>query len=106
MYAGPLDRRVQWQRATKTTNDFGEVEETWSTLATLWAAKMPHKAKEEIVAAEVVDKETIRIQIRFRADLSTTDQFILDGRTYRVQSLQEMGRRDGWDVIGAARTDT
>lgn len=105
MLAGPLDRRLIWQRATKSTDDFGNVTETWSTLFETWAAKIPLRGQEAIKAAEVIDQETVKLQIRWRADPLTIDRFEIDGRTYRVQSLQEIGRRDGLEIVGAARTD-
>lgn len=105
MQAGDLDRRLDWQRAAKTTDDFGNVTETWSTLFSAWCRKIPIRGQEAIMASEIVDSETVKVQIRWRSDVMTVDQFVFEGKTYRVQSMTEIGRRDGIEVLGAARTD-
>lgn len=105
MLAGTLDRRFTWQRASKTTDDFGGEIETWATLFETWCAKVALTGAEAVVAAEVVDEETVKLQFRWRDDVQTTDRFIFEGRVHRVTSLVELGRRDGLEVIGRTRTD-
>ena len=38
MQAGKLDRRVQIQQQTATQDAFGQPQQTWTTMATVWAS--------------------------------------------------------------------
>lgn len=106
MEAGTLDRRFAWQQATKTQDDFGADVEVWETVFETWCAKTALTGAERVVAAETVDETMVKLRFRYRDGIGTTDRFVFEGRIWRVQSLSEVGRRDGWEVVGLARTDT
>lgn len=105
MLAGKLDRRVTFQRATNTRNDFGENVEAWADLFTTWCRKEPIRGAESVIAAETVDRAFVKITIRYRAELMTTDRFVFEGRPWRIQSMGEVGRQDGLELMGESRTD-
>ena len=50
MIIGKSDRRITVQRATETTNDYGEKAATWATLITVWAELMKTSGMKEVIA--------------------------------------------------------
>lgn len=105
MFAGSLDRRVTWQTYTATKDGAGQDVKTWSTAFDTWACKANLTGAEFIQAGENVDEQTIKIQLRYRVSVSTIDRFLYEGRTYRIHSIVELGRREGLEVVGRTRAD-
>ncbi len=108
MFAGKLDRRITLQRASVTTNEYGEEVPTWLTLATVWASKKDVSDGERIAAAEVAAEIGTRFQIRWDSswsDLSPLDRVVYDGRTYNISAVKEIGRREGLEISAAARAE-
>lgn len=108
MFAGQLDKRLTWQRATQSKDAKGGVVETWSTLFETWCCRLEDRGRESVVSAETQDTQRVTLQLRWRPDfeLKTTDRFQHAGRTWRIVSLAELGRQVGHQVSGLARTDT
>lgn len=109
MKAGALDRRISILRATTVQDPgTGEEVETWSTLATVWAAKKDVSDGERMKAAEVSAEISTRFTIRWSSAVSSVnpkDRVQHDGRTYDIFSVKELGRREGLEITGTARAD-
>ena len=105
MRSGRLDRRLTLQRKTATENDYGEPVETWTTLATVWAEKIPVRGSERYAAMQTVAEVEERFKIRYRTGLTPLDRVICDGITYDVQGVIEIGRREGWEILARGRAE-
>jgi SPP1 family predicted phage head-tail adaptor len=108
MRAGPLDRRITLQRATRAQDATGQEVETWATLAEVWGSKRDVSDSERVAAAEVSAEITTRFQIRWDSswsDLNPKDRVVYNGRTYDISSVKEIGRREGLEITAAARSD-
>jgi len=105
MFAGTLDRRITWQTAVITRAAEGNEIKTWSTSFETWACRADLRGAEMIQAGESVDERTVKLQLYYRAGLVPTDRFIFEGLTYRIHSINEIGRREGLEVIGRTRAD-
>jgi SPP1 family predicted phage head-tail adaptor len=107
--AGDLDRRIRIERASSTQDPgSGENVETWTALATVWASKRDVSDRERIAAAEVQAEITTRFIIRYSstvASVNPKDRIIFDGRTYGIEAVKEVGRREGIELTAAARAD-
>lgn len=106
MNAGKLDRRITIERATTTTNAFGEAVKTWAPLATVWAHVIDVSDGEVWRAAEVQATITTRFQIRWSPASSTItplDRVIYQGRTYDINRVKELQRRRGLEITASAR---
>lgn len=83
---GEMDRRIQLQTYTETTNTFGERIETYAAVATLWA-KVEYLGTEGI-EAERSGRQTwqpkINFTIRNRA-ITERVRVIFDGRTFDIE---------------------
>lgn len=108
MIAGPLDRRITWQRATVTRDDLGQPQSTWATLFETWCAKVQLRPMVVIPSGteETTKEATQVVQIRHRPDVPTVaDRAIFEGRSWAVHGIAEIGRREGWEITLKTRLD-
>lgn len=105
-----LDRRITLQRFTATQDPgSGENVETWSDLATVWAAYKPVSDGEKMQAGEVSATLSARFTIRYDsawADLSALDRVMFEGRTFDIFGTKEVdGRRQFLEITTSARSE-
>lgn len=108
MSAGERDRRIVIQRATTSTNAFGEEIPTWATLATVWAKRTPVMDGERWRAGEVAATITERFLINWSstvASVSAKDRISYNSRIYDIAGVKEIGRRESIEITAAARDD-
>lgn len=105
--AGPLDRRLQLQRAVEERDpQSGEVVRTFLTHQTVWGSYEALAVREAFEAsnqdAAFVD---VRFQIRYRNDVlpGGDHRVIYDGRAYDIVGVREIGRREGLEILAETR---
>jgi SPP1 family predicted phage head-tail adaptor len=109
MHAGQLDRRISILRATVAADGFNEQIQTWEEIATVWAHAAPVMDAEKQRAGETLASKSYRFTIRYSsdvADIDPRDRVTFDGRTYDVQGVKEIGRREGLEITATARAET
>ena len=108
MQAGPLDRRVQFRRASMIDDGLSKAE-TWLDHGfPVWAAKADVSDGERWRAGEVAAHVTTRFRVRwslFMAGITPKDRLICEGREYDISGMKEIGRREGLEITAAARVD-
>lgn len=108
MTAGPLDRRVQFQRATLADDGFTSAP-TWAAHGSpVWAAMTPVSDGERWRAGEVAATVTARFRVRwsaFTAALTPEDRLECEDRTYDITGLKELGRREFIEITASARAE-
>lgn len=70
MQAGKLQHRVIVQTVTETAQPSGEKRQTWSTLATVWAAVMPVGGSEPWNADQAQPNVTHTVTLRSGGDIT------------------------------------
>lgn len=102
-----LDRRLEIQRKTVTQSSSGEPVETWATLATVWAQKLPDRGQERHATRQLVGSAVMMFRTRYRADLALTvqDRLVFDGKTWDIHDIREIGRRVFTEIDATARAD-
>jgi len=102
---GKLDRRVTVERVTTSRDAHNQAVETWGTHATRWASARPAPGTERFESAERAAEAPMRFVFLWEVDLVTVEDRLLheDGRRYAIASVNEIGRREGWEVLGNAR---
>lgn len=102
--------QITLQVKTPGRTPLGDVTETWGTLATVWAKRVPIGGTEayDAQAAQNVDVESVRYEIRYRSDIGQNTQLrILDGgRTYDITAIAELGFRQGLALTARATAQT
>lgn len=95
MKAGPLNRRMRFDRATETQDSSGDPVVTWTPLTTVWAAIEPLHGREALMVGAIRGELDTRIRIRwsrFLNDLSDKDRavYIFDNTIYNIVSVAEV----------------
>ena len=108
MRFGQMDRRIVIERATLTTNTYGERAESWGTYATVWA-EISYKfgsGTESIQSDQILTKQPVSFIIRYSATTAgviPTDRVSYGGDLYQIEAIQEIGRAEGLRVVTTLR---
>jgi SPP1 family predicted phage head-tail adaptor len=104
MRAGRLDRRIELRHRTTTrTEASGQTVEAWPVeYATVWAEKFDLRGREYFAAQQVTAEVTTRFRIRHRGDVLMTDRIACEGLSYNINSIAEIGRREGLEILATA----
>jgi len=93
--SGQLRHRVQIQNLTQArSSDYGDVQDTASPLAWVWASVEPLSGRERWTAQQVAPDVTHRVRMRYRSDVTPAVQLIHNTRTLRVESAINLEERD------------
>lgn len=93
MRAGKLDRTLTLQRLTRAVSPAGTVAETWADFATVRAELVSNAIAEAGTGYGEADDSALVFRIRYRADLTTEDRVIYEGRALDLAGILEVGRR-------------
>jgi len=97
MDAGKLNRYITIQSKTTSRSASGGVYETWSTLANVWANKLPRPGNEGVEA----DRQVYRIfdewEIYYLSTVTPKCRFYDSdsGAYYNILSVEEIGYKEG-----------
>jgi SPP1 family predicted phage head-tail adaptor len=86
---GKLNRRIEIQEETKTSNDYNETISTWSTLRTLWAMLTTRSGYKEYLADQRTYEMNYFFYVRYRTDLHERLRIKYDGKFYKIISIIE-----------------
>jgi SPP1 family predicted phage head-tail adaptor len=96
--AGLMDRRVALQSRTLTPNAFNEQIATFATFATVWGQKTEMTGREQLLGQQLNAVMVTRFRIHWRSDVTNTCRAIVDGLTYEITNITEVGRRKNLDL--------
>lgn len=85
--AGMLRHRVELQRPVTTKNSAGEIESDWETVDTVWAGIEPLSAREFIAAQQMNSAVSVRVTIRYRADVTAAMRLVRGATVYNIQGV-------------------
>jgi len=87
MNPGRLNRRVTLQRQDTARDEVGQAKPVWTDVATVWAAVLPLRGREYFESAKVNSEITVRIIIRYRADVKASWRAVSDGNGYDIVEI-------------------
>jgi SPP1 family predicted phage head-tail adaptor len=99
MQAGKLDRKIVIQESTQGQTAAGEVTNSISTHATVWAnvrqvaGREPFRGEREIAQADTIFK------IRYLSTVTPKMQISYNGLIYNIISINELGRREAMEIM-------
>jgi len=96
---GSLDRRIIIEQPSTTTDEFGQEIETWSTLATVWAAKMIKPRLESMEDDQRVGGERATWQVRFTDTISRMMRVKVGSDYYTIKAIEEIKRENRLNLI-------
>lgn len=94
MRVGDLDQQIQLQQNTQV-NDAGDLQSQWTTTATVWGKVISQRGSEAFQASRNNATEAIRVQMRYRADVTTDWRLIWQGQNYNITAVDRSQRRLG-----------
>ncbi len=93
--SGVLDQRIQIQKLTVVRGEFGGHDETWTTLATVWAQTLDMTGREIFQAKAMGSSSTMLITIRWRSDVTPAMRIVFsDGTMARIEWIRHVTRKE------------
>ena len=89
--AGKLKHRIVIQQVSEGENDLGDIIQTWTNFATVWASVEPLAGREYFSAQQVSAETTGRIRMRYKAGVSPTMRVLFNSLTYQILSVINPG---------------
>jgi SPP1 family predicted phage head-tail adaptor len=90
---GALRHRVTIEEKAAAPDGGGGVSESWSALATVWAAIETLEGAEVLRAEQIVGEARFRLRIRYRADITPAMRVRLGARTLGIESVADADGR-------------
>lgn len=87
MKIGDLRHRVVLQEKEITEDELKQQSETWTDIATVWAAIEPLSGREYFAARQANAEITAKITIRYRKDVTPDMHAVFGSRVFEIQSL-------------------
>lgn len=106
MRAGRLDRRITLQRKTFPVNSSGEAVETYVSLGTVNAEKIPLRGTTTFTAGQRVAEAENKWRIRYRTGITPMNRILDESENqHEVLAVLEIGRRAGWEIYTKGRAE-
>lgn len=88
LQAGLLRHRVELQSKDTGLNSAGEqVDDDWTTFATVWAAIAPVSARQFVASEKTTNEVRARITIRYRSDVDSTIRIKHGSTVYSIEGV-------------------
>jgi SPP1 family predicted phage head-tail adaptor len=102
MQSGKLNRRIEVQQQTTTQDDFGQQQQTWTTVYVCWASIDVQQSQLIYSTAEFVSKVTHRITLRWtfstviepKMRVVYTEPTTKVTHTYNIEALLNTNQRN------------
>lgn len=108
--AGQRDRAITLEQLTETVGPSRFPIETWSPLATEWAARDDDGGSEAFAAHQTGATADVRWTIRYRADcdperldVAKVRRVVAEGRVYDILAANQIGRRQALELRTRAK---
>ncbi|PHM49562.1 head-tail adaptor [Xenorhabdus sp. KK7.4] len=79
MRAGRLRHRITLRKNESTRDSLGGVINNWVDVATVWAEVKAISGRELVASGAVFSEATVRIWLRYRADVTTANSITFHG---------------------------
>ncbi len=99
MRIGRLDRVIIIQQRVDTKDSHGDPVPAWSTLATVWAYKIPLRGTERFQSQQTLAQADHLWRIRYRTDVTEKMRLSHESEYYDIQSVSEIGRGKGTELV-------
>ena len=103
--SGQLDRRITIKKFTTSTDDFGQINKTFTTLASVWAKVVEKSGSEKEISDQIVAVKKVEFTIRHRSDLNEQMRIEYNGKTYTIEAIIGSDQRDSFQRIDTRLAD-
>jgi SPP1 family predicted phage head-tail adaptor len=95
--AGRLRHRVSIQSVGTSYDGYGDLSDSWTTDATVWASVSPTSGDEKDIASENTGIDTHTVKIRYRAGITSQNRILFGSRVFQIQGVKD------WNEYKAGR---
>lgn len=99
MDIGKLDQRITLQSRSVAADAAGQDTITWTDVATVWAQVQAVRGREFFAAAQVQQEQTLKVRIRYRADVLPTWRLVWQGRNHDITGVISVGRKEMTEIM-------
>lgn len=96
MDIGWLDRRVTLKSNTEETKPSGQVVQTPTTVATVWAKREAQGGRERYQNQQLTSVDQVSFIIRYRTDIKPDWTLECEGVAYKIRALAEAQVKAGF----------
>jgi SPP1 family predicted phage head-tail adaptor len=97
-----MDKRIQIQEVTETQDAYNQPVGTWTTYKTVWAEILWKPGREYFNAATEIATASAIFRIRYVTGVTRKMRVRYGGVNYDILSINEIGRKEGLEIIGEA----
>lgn len=102
------DRLIRIERATPTTDQYGDETHAWTELATVPASKIDLSGDENEVAAQLSALVVTRFRVPWSAeiaDVTARDRVVYGGKVYEIKAVKELQFKVGLELLTVSQVD-
>lgn len=99
MRAGRIRQRITIQRATETTDSYGQKTLTWATHKAMWSMLEFDGGSEQREAMRTQGVRSGTATMRYLSDVTEKDRFTFDGRTFQIVGVVNVDRHHGETIL-------
>jgi SPP1 family predicted phage head-tail adaptor len=94
-----MDRLAKLHREVETgeQNDWGPIL-AWTEISRFYVSKTHQSEDENHAALQRYAKRVVTFGAHYRPDIRETDRIEVDGDTYNIIGIREIGRREGIEI--------
>ena len=96
MNPGKLNDRVTLQRRAAGSDAMGQASGAWTEVATVWALVLPLRGREFFAAAQVQQEQSIKVTMRYRADVEPTMRLMWQGKPHDITGVIQLAGEKAW----------
>jgi SPP1 family predicted phage head-tail adaptor len=100
------DRLLSIYEKTATQDDSGAEVITWVLVDTVWAEVAQVRGLERWSSQQMKASVDSKFKIRYRSDVTPLNMITVEGRTYDIFSVIELGRRKELEILATARAES
>lgn len=90
---GEYRQKLIYQEVVKSRNTVGQLVETWTDVAVVWARVRPLSGREVFYARQVSSLATHEVTCRYRPGIKTTGRFVFSGRALNITGVLDSDSR-------------
>lgn len=99
MRAGRIRQRIMIQRATETTDDYGQKTKTWIPHKAMWAMLEFDGGSEQREAMRTQGVRSGTATMRYLSDVTEKDRFTFGSRTFQIVGVVNVDRHHGETIL-------
>lgn len=96
--------RVTLEAKTQTPDGGGGFSESWSPLATVFAAVKPLEGRETMSGGQIAAAQAIRVRIRHRDDVTPALRLLFKGRIHGIDWVRDPTGKRRWLELGCTQS--